>query len=134
LKNFSKGKIRFSQVYFLMSLVLLFIEILIGIFAHDNYIRPFGGDFLVVILLFCLVKTIFDLPTLTVASSVLLFAYLVEWSQYLKLADRLHLSRPGLARTLLGDYFSWTDMGCYTMGFVGIILVEKYIKKPQAMR
>jgi hypothetical protein len=130
LKTFSKRKIRFSHAYFLIGLALLFIEILIGLFVHDGYIRPYGGDFLVVILLYCLIKTIFDLPTLTVASSVLLFAYMVEWSQYLKLADDLHLSRPGLARTILGDYFSWTDMGCYTMGFVCIILVEKYIGKP----
>jgi hypothetical protein len=95
---------------------------------HDRFIRPYAGDFLVVILLYCFVRACFNLRVFPVASGVLLFSYLVEWTQYLKLADHLSLAHNSLARILIGDYFSWTDMLCYTGGFIVIIFFEKILK------
>jgi hypothetical protein len=101
------------------------IEMLIGLYAHDEIIRPYGGDFLVVILLYCLVRAFLRLPVLPVAGSILLFSYFVEWTQYIKLADRLHLGRHSVARVLLGDYFTWVDIGCYTLGILTILSLER---------
>jgi hypothetical protein len=103
----------------------LFIEILIGVYAHDNFIRPYAGDFLVVILLYCIIRTILNLPVVWVAVSVLLFSCFVEWTQFIKLADRLQLPRHSLARILLGDYFTWTDIGCYSCGIITVLAIEK---------
>ena|SRR5712675_3116640 len=100
------------------------IEMLIGLYAHDRIIRPYGGDFLVVILLYCLIRTFLRLPVLYIAGSVLLFSYFVEWTQYVKLADRLNLGRHSIARVLLGDYFTWMDIGCYTLGILIILSIE----------
>jgi hypothetical protein len=117
----------FDRNYFLISLGLLIIEILIAKYLHDDLIRPYGGDFLVVILLFCLVKTFLEAPAWLVALAVLLFSYFVEWTQYLNLADRLKLRRHSLLRILMGDYFSWTDIGCYTLGILTVLILEKMI-------
>ena len=108
-----------------MTLVLLLIEIIIGAFMHDRFIRPYAGDFLVVILLYCFVRAFFNLRAIPVAAGVILFSYFIEWTQYLKLADYLQLSHHSLSRILLGDYFSWTDMLCYTAGILTVMVFER---------
>ena len=47
----------FNKTYFLLALLLLLAEVLIALYLHDALIRPYGGDFLVVILLYCFVKS-----------------------------------------------------------------------------
>lgn len=125
---------RFHVWYFLLSILLLGVEIFIGACMHDPIIRPYGGDFLVVILLYCLVRSFCDLPVLITAVSVLLFSYLVEISQYFGLADRLGFKGPSLIRTLLGSYFSWTDILAYTLGILAVIGVERSIRKNESGR
>lgn len=121
--------LRFHLRYFLLSVLLLGVEIFIGARMHDDIIRPYGGDFLVVILLYCLVRSFLNLPVLFTAVAVLLFSYLVEMSQYFGLADRLGFKAHSLGRILLGDYFSWTDILCYTLGIGVVLIVERLIIK-----
>jgi uncharacterized protein DUF2809 len=118
---------RFHFGYFLISILLLGIEIFIGVCMHDQIIRPYGGDFLVVIFLYCLIRSFWNCPVIVTAVSVLIFSYLVEISQYFRLADHLGLSRHSLVRVLLGSYFSWTDMLVYTLGIVLVVGVEKAV-------
>ena len=105
--------------------MLLIIELFIASFMHDRYIRPYGGDFLAVILLYCMIRSLFKLPPWPVAGYVLLFSYFIEWLQYMKLADRLQLRAHSIARMLLGDYFTWTDMLSYTLGIATVLIIEK---------
>jgi len=121
--------LRFHLRYFLLSVLLLGVEIFIGACMHDDIIRPYGGDFLVVILLYCLVRSFLNLPVLLTAVAVLLFSYLVEMSQYFGLADRLGFKVHSLGRILLGDYFSWTDILSYTLGILVVIALERGIGK-----
>ena len=96
---------------------------------HDWIIRPYGGDFLVVVLLYCFVRSFLAVPVLPTALSVLVFSYLVEVSQFFHLADRLGFKAPSLARTLLGTYFTWTDLLAYTLGILTVLGVEKLIRR-----
>jgi hypothetical protein len=120
---------RFNIRYFLLSIIILGVEIFIGARMNDSIIRPYGGDFLVVILLYCLVRTILDTPILPTALSVLMFAYLIETLQYLRLADHLGLKPHSLTRILLGDYFTWTDILSYTLGIASVIVLEKCVNR-----
>jgi Protein of unknown function (DUF2809) len=120
---------RFNKIYFIISVGFLFIEILIGVYMHDQIIRPYGGDFLIVIMLYCMGRAFLNLRVILVAFSVLLFSYFIEWTQYLKLANWLHLPRHSLGRILIGDYFAWTDIICYTLGILTVLIIERIINQ-----
>ena len=114
----------FNKIYFLLALMLLLTEALIGLYMHDALIRPYGGDFLVVILLYCIVKTFANTSTFITAFYVLLFAYAVEISQYFHLVNLLGLQNSSLAVMLMGTSFSFTDMLIYTLGMLLVIVIE----------
>jgi len=108
----------------LLAVTLLFIEVVIGVYVHDCFVRPYAGDFLVVILLYCIVRAWVNLRVITVALTVLLFSWFIEWLQYLKLADHLPWGHRTTIQLLLGNYFSWTDICCYTSGIIVVLAVE----------
>ncbi|MBB6502180.1 DUF2809 domain-containing protein [Pedobacter cryoconitis] len=110
--------LKFHKSFAGLTLLLLITEILIARYAHDWLIRPYGGDFLIVIFLYCLVKTFVSVPVKPLLTAVLAFAYLIEISQYFHLVDRLGLSNSSTAHLLLGSQFSWIDLIAYTMGAV----------------
>lgn len=122
---------RFHKTYFLITLLLFVIEVLIALFVHDNFIRPYFGDFLVVILMYCFLKSFLNLSVATTAIIVLLFAFLVESSQYLNLIALLGLQNSKIARAILGNSFSWLDIACYITGILFIIFIEKKALKNQ---
>jgi hypothetical protein len=114
----------FNSKYFSLALLLLITEIIIATWVHDSFIRPFGGDFLVVILIYCMVKSFIDTPLSPTILGVLLFAYLVEISQYFHLVTLLGLERSTAARIIMGTSFSWMDMLMYTLGMLLVLIIE----------
>lgn len=114
--------------FFLIFLIIFLIEIGIALWVNDRWIRPLLGDALVVILIFCFVRSFFPLPTIPLAVGVLLFAYTVEFAQYFELVDRLGLADNRLAATVIGTTFDWRDLLAYTAG-VGIILLIHLLGK-----
>lgn len=114
----------FHKNYFILTILLFITEILIARYLHDNIIRPYGGDFLVVILIYCMVKTFLNTPIVPTAIAVLLFAYVVEILQYFRLIVLLGLQHSRLACIVFGTSFSWTDILCYTSGIAVVIAVE----------
>jgi hypothetical protein len=119
---------RLHKGYLLLSLLLLIIEILIAVYLNDWLIRPYGGDFLVVILLYCLFRSFLDIPVTRTAIVVLLISYLVETSQYFHLADKLGIQSHVL-RVLMGSYFTWTDILSYTLGIIFVLLLEGLVSR-----
>jgi len=43
---------KFNKKFFLLTVFLFIVELYIGFFVQDDFIRPYGGDFLVVILIY----------------------------------------------------------------------------------
>jgi hypothetical protein len=116
--------VKFNLKYFMLMLLILVAEVIIGAYFHDAIIRPYGGDFLVVILIYCFVKSFFDLPVSATSLGVLAFAYIVEISQYFHLINRVGLENSKAARVIMGTSFSWTDMLMYTLGIILVLLLE----------
>ncbi len=114
----------FHLKYFLLMLVLLALEVIIGAYFHDAIIRPYGGDFLVVILIYCFVKSFWNTRLLPTVICVLLLAYTVEISQYFHLINIIGLQNSKVARIIMGTSFSWTDMLMYTLGIIIVWIVE----------
>ncbi len=120
-----------SKTYFLVSLLLFGIEIAIALFVHDSIIRPYIGDLLVVILLYCFLKTFIRIGVTKAGIGVLLFAYSIETLQYFNLVDLLGLTHNQLAKIVIGSSFSWTDLISYTFGILIVFYLENYFQKKQ---
>lgn len=117
--------LRFHKIYFLLTLLLFITEVLIALFIHDDIIRPYVGDVLVVILLYCMVKSFLNLSVVKTAILVLLFSYLIETLQHFNIVQRLGLEHSTLARTIIGTYFTWIDILAYTLGILLVLGIEK---------
>ncbi|GAB2686994.1 DUF2809 domain-containing protein [Mucilaginibacter koreensis] len=117
-------KFKFNPVYFVFTIILFITEVLIGAYLTDAIIRPYGGDYLVVILIYCFIKSFFNWPVLPVAVGTLLFAYLIEVSQYYHLIALLGLGNSDSAKLIMGYSFEWIDMLAYTLGVITIIIIE----------
>jgi DNA integrity scanning protein DisA with diadenylate cyclase activity len=114
----------FHKIYFLLAILLFISEVVIGLDVHDAIIRPFGGDFLIVILLYYFVKSFINAPATPTAIYVLLFSYAVEVSQYFHLVNILGLQNSFIAKALLGTTFSFVDLLCYTLGIALVLILE----------
>ncbi|MEI6330049.1 MAG: DUF2809 domain-containing protein [Pseudanabaena sp. ELA645] len=105
------------------------IEVYIAIFVKDQFIRPFGGDVLVVILIYCFVKSFWKIKTNIAALSVFIFACAIEGLQYFNLIDRLGWRQYQLLVIILGATFSWEDILAYAIGTAIVLIGESLILK-----
>jgi hypothetical protein len=119
--------LKFNKIYFSLAVLLFAIEVLIALFAHDDVIRPYVGDVLVVILIYCFVKSFFDTPVLKTALFVLLFAFVVEGLQYLNILNRLGLKDSKIAAVIIGSSFSCIDIITYIIGIGFVLFFEKIV-------
>lgn len=120
---------RFNKTYFLLAVLLFVIEVLIALYMHDRIIRPYIGDLLVVILLYCFVRAFVNISPVKIAVGVLLFSYLIEVLQYVKLVKLLGLQHSRIANVVIGNLFEWIDLVAYTVGIIIVLAVEKYRKQ-----
>lgn len=117
----------FNKNYFILTLLIFLIEVLIALYINDTFIRPYLGDVLVVILIYCFIKTFFKLAVNTVAIFVLIFSFSVEFLQYVNLVEKLGLGNYKIVRIVIGTSFSWIDLLCYSIGIAILLLVEKQL-------
>lgn len=117
--------LKFQKQYFLLTIGIFLTEVLIALFVHDKIIRPYAGDFLVVILIYCFFKSFLDVPAAKVALAVLIFAFTIEIGQYFNLVYHLRLQDYKIARIVIGVSFEWLDMLAYTLGIITVVVVEK---------
>jgi uncharacterized membrane protein len=119
--------LKFKKEYFILAVLIFSIEILIAKFAHDRIVRPYIGDLLVVILIYCLVRSFLNTPPIKTAVCVLIFSYAVETLQYFSIVTRLGLQHSATARIIIGTSFEWIDLVAYTAGIALVIYAEKAI-------
>ena len=116
---------RFHPAYFLLALLLLLVEIGIALLAHDRWLRPYGGDLLVVILLYYVVCSFRQAAPGRVGGAVLGFALLIEGLQYVHFIRWLGLEHSLLANLILGSGFAWGDVLAYGAGTGLVLWVER---------
>lgn len=121
--------LRFNKIYFLLTILLFCTEVIIALFVHDNFIRPYFGDVLVVILIYCFIQTFFNLSKIKTAIYVLLFAFLIETLQYFNFITFLGLEKNKVAKTVIGNSFSFHDLLAYVAGILITLGIEKIVSK-----
>lgn len=103
-------------IYLIITLLLLGIEVFIGLYVHDDFIRPYVGDVLVVILIYTFLRILIPEKGKLLPLYIFLFATLVEVLQYFELVKRLGLEDNRFLSVLIGSVFDWKDIVCYGVG------------------
>ncbi|MDE5995650.1 MAG: DUF2809 domain-containing protein, partial [Eubacterium sp.] len=124
--------------YAISTLALTIIEVIIALYVHDNFVRPYIGDVLVVIVVYCVVRIIVPLKYRLLPLYVFIFAGGVELLQYFDFVTKFGLDNNFFLKTLIGSVFDVKDIVCYAVGGIvlGIyeIVMRKYMKKKKMKR
>lgn len=121
--------LQFNRTYFAFTIFLFLLETAIALFVHDNFIRPYFGDFLVVMLLYCFLKSFLNVSVWAAAGLVLLFSFAIETAQYFNMVEKLGLEHYKIAKVVLGNSFAWMDLLAYVLGILAVISIEKFTLK-----
>ncbi len=116
-------------LYFIAFLAVLGIEVLIGAFVRDRFIRPYMGDVLVAVLLCCLARCIWPCGLKWLPAGVFGLCVLTELVQLMRLPQQLGLNGTVLG-IILGATFDWADMVCYFTGCGLFAVAERWFPKP----
>jgi hypothetical protein len=119
----------FSKKYFLLTIIVFVTEVLIALFADDKLIRPFAGDALVVVLIYCFLRMFLNLDYVKIAVGVLFFAFVIETLQYFDYVKLLGVENNKILSVALGRTFEWLDFAAYFAGFLLIIMCEKFYER-----
>ncbi|WP_375239456.1 DUF2809 domain-containing protein [Aurantibacter sp.] len=117
--------IKFNSKFALITLYLLATEICFALFLKDGFIRYTFGDFLATILLYCAIKSVFNLKSKYIAFITLSIAFTLEAFQYFNLLEVLNLHHYKLLNIVMGSHFSLEDVLAYTLGTLCIYFIDK---------
>ncbi|MFT7589082.1 MAG: hypothetical protein ACI959_001296 [Limisphaerales bacterium] len=122
---------RVNKKWLYITIILFIVEILIALYVKDQIIRPYGGDFLVVILIFGFFRSFLKSSSTKIALWVFLFAAVIETLQYFNFIVRIGLSNSEIARVIFGNTFSWHDLLVYFLGLIAALLIDKFTRPIQ---
>jgi len=107
--------------------ILLLIEIFIALFLNGGFIRNYGGDIIVVWVIYFFVRMFIPKKFKLMPLYIFIFAVFVEFLQYIDIVSILRLQNNALLRTIIGTSFSWIDILCYLVGCMILGLFEYLI-------
>lgn len=117
------------MLYTVVFLILLVVEVLIALFVHDRFVRPYLGDVIVVAVVYCFVRIWIPERVRLMPLLVFLFAVCVEVLQYFRIVEVLGVENNAFLRTLIGTSFSWEDIVCYAVGCAVLAVWEWFLYK-----
>ena len=98
-------------------------EVLIALFVHDSFVRPYLGDVLAVVCVYLLARIFLQHKPRYLSIFVTAFAFVVELVQLTPLSDVL----PSPLSVIVGGTFDLTDLLCYLIGGAGCFLLDRYV-------
>ena len=122
-----KFNMTFNKTYFLLFTGLFLIEFAIAYFLKDGFIRHTFGDFLVVIMLYCLFRSFLNIKPKPTALLVLIIAFVIEFLQLTNFLEILGLENNIYAKIILGSTFQITDLIAYSLGVLTVLIIENKI-------
>lgn len=124
----SKNKLRLY--YGAAWIILMVIETYIALYVHDDFVRPYVGDMLVVIVIYCFIRIFIPVKWKMLPLYVFIFAACMEGLQYFNLPELLGLGGSRIARIVLGSVADWMDVICYGVGCLILWGYERLVKIP----
>ena len=116
-------------IYGMLFLIFLIFEVYIALFVHDNFIRPYFGDVLVVIVVYLFMRIIIPEGVKYMILYVFIFAVFVEILQYFNLIKVLGLANNTVARIVFGSTFDIKDILCYAAGSLILLICADSIMR-----
>lgn len=119
-------KIKLSNCIIFISIFI--IELYIGVYVRDRYIRPYLGDVLVIPLIYLFLNIFIKNNYKKLIFQVVIFALFIEVLQYLKLVELLGIKNK-ILRIIIGTTYDMRDIFCYILGGVLTYLIILIIKR-----
>ena len=114
--------------YLIFTIILLTVEVLIALFIHDDFVRPYIGDVLVVMVLYTFIRIFVPEKIKMLPSYILCLAVLVEILQYFRVVELLGLQDNRFFSVLIGSVFDMKDIICYALGCTLIVIGQMVYK------
>lgn len=115
--------------YLTATVILLIIEVLIALYIHDDFVRPYVGDAIVVIVIYTFIRIFVPEKCRLLPLYVFLFAVVIEILQGIHIVNILGVADNRFLRTLIGDSFDIKDILCYGVGCVFLGIYEYMIRR-----
>lgn len=120
-----RNKSIYKRLLYLFGFIFfLAVEVLIALFVHDKFVRPYIGDVLVVVVIYLFVRIFIPEECKFLPILIFAFAVGVEVCQFFHIVERLGLSDYIFLRVLIGATFDVKDIVCYG---VGIMLIQMIV-------
>lgn len=100
---------------------VLGIEVLIALFVHDAFVRPYLGDVLAVVCVYFFARILLQSKPRYLSIFVTAFAFLVELVQLTPLSEVLPLP----LSVIVGGTFDLKDLLCYLVGGTMCFLLDR---------
>ncbi|MFV0343902.1 MAG: DUF2809 domain-containing protein [Anaerocolumna sp.] len=110
--------------YAVAFLIFLIIEVIIALYIHDTFVRPYIGDVLVAVVLYSAFRIFKPEGVRFLVAYIFLFAALVECLQFFDLIHHLKVENNTFLRVLIGAVFDLKDILCYGIGCILLGIFE----------
>lgn len=110
--------------YIIATILFLGVEVLIALKVNDDFVRPYIGDVLVVIVIYTFIRIFIPDRCRLLPLYIFVFAVIVEGLQRLHIVDLLGLSDNRFFSVLIGGTFDIRDIVCYGVGCILLVLCE----------
>lgn len=115
--------------YIIIFVLLFAVEVLIAIFVRDNFVRPFVGDVLVVMLVCAFLRTLVPEKIKFIPVFATAFAVMIEVLQYFDFVKLFGLENNIILSTALGRTFDIKDIICYIVGGLIFFIAETALRR-----
>ena len=119
-------KLQLNKYYLVLAHSLFLIELAIAFIIKTGFIRYTFGDYLVVILLYAIIRGCTNLKVWVSALVVLVIAYIIELLQLTPFLTYFNLQDSFTANLIFGNTFQVEDLIAYTLGIATILIIEHY--------
>ena len=113
-----------KKTHLIAAAIILGVEVCIALWVRDFFVRPYVGDFLATIFVYCVLRGIFAGSAIVWATSAVGISFLVETLQAFRIVERLGLADCPVAVVLIGTSFSFGDLVAYLLGGVVALVLD----------
>ncbi len=120
MSKINNKSINIRTKFFVTFITLLFVEVLIALFVHDKFVRPYIGDVLVVAVVYCAVRVVIPKKLKYLSIYVFFFATFIELIQLIDIG----IDNNPFLSILLGSTFDLVDILCYGVGAIVLLVFD----------